>query len=104
MLLMKKGVKPYRLYINHQLFTMSPSRINISLRIYDLLDQLSRASIFSKIDLIWGYYQNIIQVEDIPKKIFKMRYDHYEFLVMFFSLTNASNVFMDNTKGTLRLC
>ena len=33
--------------------------------------------------------------EDIPKKVFLAIYGHYEFLVMFFGLTNAPTVFMD---------
>ncbi|WMV58212.1 hypothetical protein MTR67_051597 [Solanum verrucosum] len=36
-----------------------------------------------------------VRVVDIPKTAFRTRYGHYEFLVMFFGLTNAPTAFMD---------
>ena len=36
-----------------------------------------------------------IREEDIPKTTFRSRYEHYEFLVMSFGLTNALAVFME---------
>nr|GEU35292.1 putative reverse transcriptase domain-containing protein [Tanacetum cinerariifolium] len=48
-------------------------------RIDDLFDQLQGSSIYSKIDLWYGYHQLGIREEDIPITAFRTRYGHYEF-------------------------
>jgi hypothetical protein len=63
-------------------------------RIDILFDQLSKAKVFSKIDLRSGYHQIKIRPEDIPKISFSTRYGLYKYLVMSFGLTNALVHFM----------
>jgi len=71
-------------------------------RIDDLFDQMICARIFSKIYLRYGYHQVRIKEEDINKSTFKMRYGHYEFLVVPFGLSNAPIVFMYLMNGVFR--
>jgi len=63
-------------------------------RIDILFDQLSKAKVFSKIDLRSRYHEIKIRPKDVPKMTFSMSYGLYEYLVMSFGLTNAPAHFM----------
>ena len=64
-------------------------------RIDNLFDQLQQASLFSKIALRSWYNQLTIRASNILKTLFRTQYRNYQFLVMYFELTNAPTTFVE---------
>jgi hypothetical protein len=63
--------------------------------IAQLISDLSRAHIFSKVDVQQGYNNVCIKKGDEWKAVFKTKFRHWEPLVMFFRLTNSPSTFQE---------
>ena len=94
-LFVKKKDKSLRMCVDYRPLNTVMVKNKYPLPWIDILfDQLSRAKVFSKIDLRSSYHQIKIRPEDTPKTAFSTRYGLYEYLVMSFGLTNAPTYFM----------
>ena len=60
-----------------------------------MFDQLRGERVYSKLDLYTSYQQLRVREANIPKTVFRMRYSHFEFIVMPSGLMNAPATFMD---------
>ncbi|XP_027768491.1 uncharacterized protein LOC114074698 [Solanum pennellii] len=69
--------------------------------VQDLMDKLSKACWFTKLDLRAGYWQVGIAEGVEPKTTCVTRYGSYEFLVMPFRLTNAPTTFCNLMNNVL---
>ena len=92
----KNKDKTLRLCINYRQLNRVTIKNRYPLpRIDHLFDQLKGAQVHSKIDLRTSYHQLRVRETDIPKRVFRMRYGHFEFTMMPFGLTNAPVAFID---------
>ena len=75
--------------------------------IADFTSRISGSTIFSRLDMLKGYYQIPMAPEDIPKTAIFTPFGMFEFLCLPFGLRNAGNTFqrmMDKILGNLPYC
>lgn len=65
------------------------------------ISRLGKAKVYSKLDLMSGYYQVRIADEDVEKTAFSTDFGHYEWMVMPFGLTNAPATFQQMMNNVL---
>ena len=68
----------------------------------DLFDQLQGATVFSSMDLLWGYWQVLVHPDSIEKTAIRTPLGSFEWLVMPFGLTNAPSTFQRMMESVLR--
>jgi hypothetical protein len=102
MILVRKHDNTWWLLVDYRLLNALTVRGKFPLTvIYELLDELSRAKWFSKLDLQDGFHQIRLVPGEAFKTAFQTHAYHYEFCVMAFGLIGAPATFQDTMNASL---
>ena len=93
-LFIKKRNGSLRLYVNYKIFNNLIIKNKYFLSLIDeSLNRLNKVQIYINLNLIAICYRMKIKKNDEWKITFKIKYDHFEYQILFFNLTNASAFF-----------
>lgn len=92
--LVKKKDDTMRMCIDHRALNKRTVKNRYPIpKIDELINELQRARYFQKNDQWSSYHQIRMRKEDVPKSAFRCHYEHFEFLVVPFGLTNSPDTF-----------
>lgn len=89
-----KQDRTWHFYVDYRALNVVIMRDNFPIPIIEEpFDELGFASIFTKLDLGFGYHQIQVHLPNTPKTTFMTFDSYYEFLAMLFSFTNGPSTF-----------
>lgn len=103
MLLVKKKGGEWRMVVDYRMLNAITITGKFPVPVIDvLLDELSGAAWFTKLDLRAGYHQIRLAPGEEYKTAFSTHIGHYEFNVLAFRLSGASGTFQGSLNTTLK--